>query len=58
MLSNIDILNAIKSGDLIVEPFDENDLKPNALSMHLDNELAVPLSGEIDPIEHEDLSEN
>lgn len=58
MLSNVDILNAIKSGDLYVEPFNEKNLKPNALSMHLDNEFAIPIGGEVDPVEKQDIGDN
>ncbi len=56
MLSNIDIIRAIKNGELIIEPFDEKMLKPNAISFRLDNVIAETMSGRVDPLENEDVS--
>ena len=50
MYSKIDILKAIKAGYLKVTPFDKRDLKPNALSLHLDNKIAVAKKGTVDPL--------
>ena len=56
MLSNIDIMRSIKSGEFIVEPFDQEMLKPNAIFFRLDNAIAETKSGRIDPIKDEDVS--
>ena len=50
MYSKLDILKAIKAGYLKVEPFDKNDLKPNALILHLDNKIAIAKKGTVDPL--------
>ncbi len=57
MYSNLDILRAIKSGELLIEPFDPRMLKPNAISLRLDNVFAIPKGGEIDPISSQDVSD-
>ncbi len=57
MYSNIDIMRAIREGDLVVKPFTKSLVKPSALFMRLDNKFAIPLGGEIDPTSGEDVSD-
>ena len=46
--SRIDILEAVKRGWLVIEPFDERLLKPNAIAFRLDSKIAVPKGGLVD----------
>jgi deoxycytidine triphosphate deaminase len=48
MFSKIDILNAMSTGDLVIEPFERQLLLPNSLKVRLDNELAITKKGRID----------
>ena len=57
MYSNIDIMRAIRSGDLVVKPFNKSLLKPSAIFMRLDNKFAIPLGGEVDPTSGEDIDD-
>ena len=50
MYSRLDILKAVKAGYLKVTPFDEKNLKPNALLLHLDNKIAIAKKGTVDPM--------
>ncbi|MBS3167874.1 dCTP deaminase [Candidatus Woesearchaeota archaeon] len=42
MLSNLDILEAIKNKDLIIDPFDETNIRPAGLTFHLGDTLFRP----------------
>jgi dCTP deaminase len=53
MYSHQDILKAIEKKELFVEPFNEKALRPNALALMLDSEIAVPKKGKIDPLKTE-----
>lgn len=55
MYSRIDILNAVKKGDLKIKPFNKKMLQPNSLKVHLDNEIVVALKGRIDPVKTSDF---
>ncbi|HMO01822.1 MAG TPA: dCTP deaminase [Oligoflexia bacterium] len=44
MFSNEDIKNAIKTGELSIEPYTENLLKGSGLSLHLGETLLKPLA--------------
>ncbi len=50
MYSNIDIMRAIETGDLVVKPMSKKLLKPSAIFMRLDNVFAIPLGGQVDPV--------
>lgn len=58
MLSKIDIKKRVEKGDLEVEPWQPGNLKPASLAVHLDNQIAVSLKGEIDPLSEEDYSKH
>ena len=45
MHSNVDLLNAIKKGDLEIEPFSEKIIRPSGLTFHLGEDLLRPLPG-------------
>lgn len=45
--SNVDIVKAIEKGELVVEPFKPELLKPNAIVFTLDQKIAVPKGGEV-----------
>lgn len=47
MLSNVDIKNAITTGELVIEPFSEEYLRGAGLTLHLGHELLKPLPGKI-----------
>lgn len=47
MLSNEDIKDVIKSGELIIEPFDEKYLRGAGLTLHLDQKLLLPKPGKV-----------
>ncbi len=55
MFSRIDVLNAMSTGDLKIEPFDKQLLLPNSLKVRLDNELAIAKKGRIDPTKSDGL---
>ncbi len=57
MYSNLDILRAIKSGDLVIRPFSKKLVKSNAIVFRLDNVFAVPKEADIDPVSGEDVSD-
>ena len=57
MYSNIDIMRAIKEGNFIVSPFNKKMIKANAIVFRLDNEFAIPVSGNVDPIETRDVDD-
>lgn len=57
MFSRVDILKAMKSGDIKIEPFDGKDLKPAAVVLHLDNEFAIAQGGVLDLLACKDFSE-
>lgn len=49
MLSDKDIIKAIKEGDLRVDPFKKSSLRPAGISLHLGSEILVPVrAGVID----------
>jgi dCTP deaminase len=50
MFSRADILNAMSTRDLRVEPFDNKLVMPNSLKIRLDNEIALTKKGKIDPM--------
>jgi dCTP deaminase len=41
MLSGDEILNQIKKGNLVIEPFDEKNVAPNSYIVHMGNELVI-----------------
>lgn len=45
MYSNVDIANALKTKQLIIEPFQEKSIKAAGLTMHLGETLLKPLPG-------------
>lgn len=47
MLSNEDIRAALKSGDLVVEPFHDETVKAAGLTMHLGDLILKPLPGKV-----------
>lgn len=47
MLSNVDIKNAIDSGELVIEPFSDQYLRGAGLTLHLGHELLKPLPGKV-----------
>lgn len=58
ILSDFDLRNYIRSGRLVVEPFDEMTVRENGLDLRLGNEICELLSvGEVlDPFKEVDLS--
>jgi len=56
MYSRVDILKAMKSGDIKVDPFNKKDLKPASVLLHLDNEFALTTKGKFDPLKCNDFS--
>ncbi len=47
MYSNEDILQVIKSGELVIEPFDPSSAKAAGLTMHLGAQILKPLPGKV-----------
>lgn len=47
MFSNEDIRAAIKSGELVIEPFNEDLLRAAGLTLHLGEQLLKPLPGKV-----------
>ncbi len=47
MLSNEDIKNVIKSGELVIKPFSEKLIRASGITMHLGNMLLKPLPGKV-----------
>jgi dCTP deaminase len=47
MLSNEDIKQAIKSGELIIEPFSEKFIRASGITLHLGHTLLKPIPGTI-----------
>jgi dCTP deaminase len=47
MYSNEDIRQAIKKGDLVIEPYDEALLRASGLTLHLGSQLLKPLPGKV-----------
>ena len=56
MLSNIDIENAVKSGEIKIVPFEKKLLEPNSIYFRLDNKIAVPKNGTVDLENEENFS--
>jgi dCTP deaminase len=50
MYSRIDILKAVREKQLCIEPFEQELLKPNAISFTLDNEIAIAKQGNVDAL--------
>lgn len=48
MYSRVDILKAIKKGEIKIIPFHQKNLQPNSYKLHLDNEIAIAKKGRID----------
>jgi len=42
MLSDQDILKAIKDGQLAIDPFEKSQLRPAGLSLHLGDQILIP----------------
>lgn len=57
MLSKIDIKKRVEKGDLDIEPWDPDILKPASLPVHLDKEIAIAKEGKIDPLQEEDYTD-
>lgn len=47
MLSNEDIKKALHSGDLVIDPFDEEYLRGSGLALHLGYNLLRPIPGKV-----------
>ena len=47
MLSNVDIFEKIRSGEIKVEPFDEDLVESNSLYFRLDNAFLFPKGGKV-----------
>jgi dCTP deaminase len=47
MLSDVDIRNAIKQGDLVFEPFHESAVRPAGVTLHLGETILRPIPGTI-----------
>jgi len=47
MYSNVDIRQAIESGDLLIEPFSDEIIRPAGITLHLAPELLKPLPGKV-----------
>ena len=52
ILSDTEILNEIENGNIIIEPFDRNNLGSNSYDVCLGNKLAVYENDELDAREH------
>ncbi len=48
MLSNVDIVSAIESGEIKIIPFEKKLLEPNSIYFRLDNKFAIPKGGMVD----------
>ena len=48
MFSRIDILNAISTDDIKIEPFNQKLVLPNSVKVRLDSEIALTKKGKID----------
>jgi len=57
MLSKKDIEKKVDKGEIKIEPWEPSNLKPASLAVHLDNEVARPKTGEIDPLSEEDYEQ-
>lgn len=55
MLSNIDILKAIKNKEFEVEPFDEKNLRPAGLTLHLGSTILIPQPGKVIDVKKKQL---
>ena len=55
MLSNVDIENELKSGNIKIIPFERKLLEPNSIYFRLDNKVAIPKGGKVD-FEEENFS--
>lgn len=53
--SSFDMLEAIKSKDLIVDPFHPNNIRPVGLALHLGEDLLIPEDNEVIDIKNKVL---
>jgi len=58
MLSKKDIEKKVEEGELEVNPWNPSNLKPASLAVHLDDEIAEPKNGEIDPLSEENYDKH
>ncbi len=56
MLSNIDIKKKVDKGELVVQPWDPDTLKPASIPVHLSDRVAIAKKGKIDPLKEEDYT--
>lgn len=54
LLSKVDIEKKVDEGEIKIKPWNSGNLKPVSIAVHLDNEIARPKEGEIDPLSEED----
>lgn len=57
ILSDIKILEAIESGDIVIEPYDRNCLGTNSYDVHLSKYLAVYTDDVLDAKKHNQIKE-
>jgi len=57
MLSNIDILEAIRNKEFEIDPFDDKDLRPAGLTFHLGDTILRPRAGKVIDVKKNALPE-